>query len=189
MIILEGPDGAGKSTLAERILNHREGEIESRPDLSFPDRSPDALSKTVKERTYEAINYEIGRMSSGQGNPRLYDRLFFSELVYSRVFGRDCQFTPNQSRYITSMIGLNAMVIWCFPPAQLMVDNINRTPQHEGIVTRLQSIVYGYSEMIRLTPARWRFVYNYADGLDWQRLVPCIESYLDERARSANVSQ
>lgn len=70
-VIIEGPDGVGKSTLVRRLKEHY-GVDSIR--LSYRDPRNFQFYSHVMEKT-----------------DCVFDRLFFSEVVYSEVFSRQCQ--------------------------------------------------------------------------------------------------
>jgi hypothetical protein len=78
-VVLEGCDGAGKTTLAN-LLEERHGFT-----VIHSPRSPDSVDLSAR---YRSILRRRGRL--------VLDRSFVSELVYSQVFGRDSRLTVGQ---------------------------------------------------------------------------------------------
>jgi thymidylate kinase len=78
-VVLEGCDGAGKTTLAN-LLKERYGFT-----VIHSPRSPDGVDLSAR---YRSILRRHGRL--------VLDRSFVSELVYSQVFGRESRLTVGQ---------------------------------------------------------------------------------------------
>ena len=90
MIIIEGPDSTGKSTLANK------------------------LSPTPHHFTYESnyFRYIDVLMQESPGSLSVMDRWFLSETIYSRVLSRPIQFTPTEYRnMLLYTLALNPLVI------------------------------------------------------------------------------
>lgn len=105
MIIVEGPDAAGKSTLVGKL---------AREHSLVPVDSPGGPEGTVA-RAQRALARAVD--AEDHVRPFVYDRCYFSELVYSEAMGRECQFTPQQ-RWANERIlkALQIPVIFCLPP-------------------------------------------------------------------------
>lgn len=129
MIIVEGPDGAGKTTLIDNWLTDsamvdrfglpapfRDGERITKDRESFPD-----LGELLVNETLSALSYELPVMW-----PELvWDRLFISEVVYSHVLGRQCGFSLAQQSYVWRLLGsMHVLVIIVLPPLhELVLDD------------------------------------------------------------------
>lgn len=75
-IIIEGCDGVGKSTLVEKLKKHYK--VDS-IRLSYKDPKDYNFYSRILDKT-----------------DCIFDRSFLSELVYSPVFGRECQLTEDE---------------------------------------------------------------------------------------------
>jgi len=155
MIVLEGPDGGGKSTLLEKLRQvfpgheflHSGGPVRSSMDL-------------------------IARMSAS--HPRqVRDRHFcISEPIYGPLFGRPNFITNEVLRHF---IKQNPLVILCFAPNDEMPpqEGEHDTPEHvAGITKHRQAILDSYRQLAtrgglpyQLITYRWinfEFVRDYA---------------------------
>lgn len=74
LIILEGPDGAGKTTLAERLSNEIHGIVDVR-HCGQPERGP------IDEYIYPLMQY-----LPGYDDHIIYDRHYLGELVYGPLY-------------------------------------------------------------------------------------------------------
>lgn len=153
MIIIEGPDGAGKSTLVRHLksrFNMLEGE------RATADRN--LLWKVTRQDTYTALAEAV----RAHERPRIWDRLFFSELVYSPTMGRVCEFKPGEQDVIRRLIAaLGVPVIVCYPPLAVTVENTLRDDQMEGVKPNIEKIWRAYpNAMAGCSGARY---YDYTD--------------------------
>lgn len=100
LIILEGVDCAGKSTLANRIkeeLDYTPALYEAPPDsytTELRHSGPPALHP-LDEYVTPLLDYR-----PGQGKHIIYDRFHWGESVYPQVFGRESQMDPAIRLYI-----------------------------------------------------------------------------------------
>lgn len=138
MLIVEGPDGAGKSTLVN-TLKKELGLIVG--ERATKDR--DKLYKVTRQDTYTAL----GAAVKGDEPVRIWDRLFFSEMVYAPVVGRECEFSERESVFIRRV--MNAMgcpIIICMPPFEVVRKNVEGTHQMTGVAENLDKICAHYRE-------------------------------------------
>lgn len=92
MIILEGPDNAGKSTIAKKIEKdlNKKGVITKIKHFDTPDETFDFYDDYLKEM---------------EGNEfKIFDRFFYSELVYSELLGREARISKSTIRTIEDKI-------------------------------------------------------------------------------------
>jgi hypothetical protein len=138
LIVIEGADGSGKSTLVQQL--HKELGIDLSPEskLSKAERNDGSYrdSGSVRLRTYKALTREV----VGRKPPCLYDRLFFSELIYSSVYGRECAFTNGEQLHITrTMNACKVPVVFCRPPWEEVDKHVLAD---EGETTGKNALVY-----------------------------------------------
>lgn len=145
MLVVEGPDGAGKTVLIGKIL-------QSFPKLSMPaviDRSQ-LPNVNVRERVYEAIAEEV----RGWKPPQVHDRLFYSELVYGPILRGSCKFAQPEKRWIaTQLLMTETVVIICLPPLSVVKLNIlsaiNEDPKAHipGVQEKMDDIYRSYERL------------------------------------------
>lgn len=80
--ILEGPRGAGKSTVAQMMRHKIEGSTLINP-TGFKEDGDEGLAKS--EAYYEAWSLFLSSIQSVDQH-LIFDRFFFSEIVYSRLY-------------------------------------------------------------------------------------------------------
>jgi hypothetical protein len=186
VIIVEGPDGAGKSTLVKELQ-------EVFPSLAIGERGVDDRDKlweVTRPDTYRAICEALT-----SEKPHIWDRLFWSEFAYWEITSRECQFTARDEHLIPQLVAaIGAPVIWCMPPRDIVKVNVDREKQMSGVAENIDHIydVYeGMSNNATLMP-RGLNITSYDYTSPWaserrQRIIGRIEAYLLER-RPACVS-
>lgn len=146
MIVVEGPDGAGKTTLAAHLSEtlgvplsaHSRLTDVQRNDPSY--RSPDE----VRLRTYDGLL----RAVKGDEDAEIHDRFLYSELVYSEVYGREPCFGFYESRHISRvLLALECPVIFCLPPLEVIQSKMLPDDHMEGAYQRIAQIHGTYSLM------------------------------------------
>ena len=85
MILVEGPDGAGKTKLSKMIAEHFDLERVA------PQKGGQMPVVPVRNRVYRAL----GKAVQGHKPAKVYDRLYFSELVYGSVLRGTTDFAGN----------------------------------------------------------------------------------------------
>jgi len=113
LIIVEGPDGAGKTTLA--------GELESRISTSVDilHRGP-PTSHPLDEYEMPLLNYR-----PGYGDTIICDRWHWGECVYPSVFGRPTRMDAAAFRHIELfLLSRGAVVVLLDPEAEVLRDRL-----------------------------------------------------------------
>lgn len=136
LIILEGPDGAGKTTLARALAEHYGAKL-VRHDAQ-PERK-------------EMFPYFIRslRDAAATRKPVIFDRCWLSEPIYGRVLRDGADRVGLHRRALNRVaLGLNALLVICLPPLDTVLTNFRATrdqqlPQRDEQVTQLHKL---YSE-------------------------------------------
>lgn len=132
MIIVEGPDGAGKTTLVNLLSKELGLQIGKR---GTADR--DKLWEVGRRDTYTAISDAVG----GHEPVRVWDRLYFSELIYAPVSGRTPEFSHREQFMIQRVIkALECPIILCMPPLEVVTENVMAAHQMEGVKDHITDI-------------------------------------------------
>jgi thymidylate kinase len=179
VIIVEGPDGGGKSTLVEGLcmeygLAVGERAVENR----------DLLYKVTRQDTYTAIALEIGGQLE---KPTIWDRLFWSEMVYADVVGRPVEFQPYEQDLIKKFLSSLAITIVCLPPKHTVLENVAAS-KHEmdGVKERAEVIYDRYRSLFQGYGGELLF-YDYtgeqamAGYRNYDKVITQIDRYIDLR--------
>jgi hypothetical protein len=136
-IIVEGPDGSGKSTLILALFKAFPGQLEMREGFKHSD-APNYLDWIIKELfpTEDPTKVPI------------HNRLFYSELVYGPIIRGELAVTPNQSSALKSFLRHEAFLIYCNLPYADLVKSATELPQMEGVMDNLRTIYHGYDDLM-----------------------------------------
>lgn len=143
MIIIEGPDNTGKSTLVAHLEQSCGLPTAPSSKLSKKERNSAEFrsQEAVRDRVWEAVYHMVG----GWEAPCLHDRLFFSELIYSHVYGRECAFNFYESRHICRLMqACHIPVIFCIPPFKVLMKEFLGAEQMEGLPEHIKDVYNGY---------------------------------------------
>jgi hypothetical protein len=153
LIIVEGPDGAGKSRLAAHLSKELSIPLSAHSRLTDVQRndpgyrSPDQ----VRERTYLGLIKAV----KGDEPAEIHDRFLYSELVYSEVYGRRPCFGFYESRHISRVLmALECPVIFCLPPLEIIQARMLPDEHMEGAYQRIAQIHATYSMLRRFMSRR-----------------------------------
>lgn len=141
MIILEGPDGGGKTTLLDR-LSKRFG-------LKQGPRASSSIDGPVNDL---CAWVDDDLLKWGSSPLRVYDRY---PLISEPVYGPICRgsvpdrMTQPWMRNRLNTFRSMSLVIWCIPPAKTVLDNIDDSSdnQMDGVVSYAPAIWSSYAVM------------------------------------------
>jgi hypothetical protein len=172
VIIVEGPDGSGKTTLAEQIASELDREYRRPP--------PEALDSTTGPASWLADWWE-GQLAL---HPRalahgVYDRTFYiSDPIYQQA-------QPDRkllvdgvhlARGISRLWSIEPVLIFCLPPIDVQLANV-----HAGGRERLAGV--SDEQLVKINNAYWStyawcaqalydnvMLYDYTEEGAWERL-------------------
>lgn len=175
MVILEGCDGTGKTTLAERLS----GDLGLRIGLRGT-QNRDDLWKVTKGDTYKALAHAV----EGYHLPFIWDRLGpFSDPIYAKVLGREDAFNVEELRHCFEIIKvLRCPVIVCHVPLDVAYENAMIGSQMRGVLPNFEQIHALYERMRDLV-LEWGhgYVYDYRVPSAYEDIKQHIETYLARR--------
>lgn len=181
MIIVEGPDGAGKTTLVTQI--EQDWEI---------NREPRAVSSEAKSLTPigEWIETEL---SKGFGM-RLYDRFgLISSPCYTMLDNRTMVWPltwPDWMRAQHRRIRkIDPVIIWCLPELNTIRANLKREDNSGGrILPHIEQIylsyVAAYGQMSALTSSQMIWDYEHPDTLHLTNLLRWAKARTEREANA-----
>lgn len=181
MVIIEGPDHSGKSTLIQHILEEFGNQVELSPaSHQGPHRNRPAFRDplAVHERVYGAILNEL----ASQGKVQIHDRLFFSELVYGEVLRGGSTFSWAESVHVNRLLtAISPPIVFCLPPLEVITNKIYGATHMEGVTDNITKIYEAYVALSALRNPRVT-LYDYTRGPAAKaRICRVIEGYIQRR--------
>lgn len=142
MIIVEGPDGSGKTTLVRELCKSfglKEG-IRAKGNR-------DKLWETTVSDTLKAIT----AAADYRAPVKVWDRMGnISDPIYAPVQHRVSPFAPHALIYLRSLLAaIQAPVILCLPPLETVLHNCDITEQHEWVKHSEARLWYDYRRALR----------------------------------------
>jgi len=141
-VVVEGPDGAGKTTLIQRILDAMPIKLHDRFSTSVGGPM-DSLAQRVSDDISTLFNPDP---------PYLYDRHpIISEPIYGPVIRGK---VPESFRSFSwtlarrGEVAHNCLVVLCLPSLGLVRDNVARNDQMPGVVEHIDEIWSRYNAMM-----------------------------------------
>lgn len=145
IIIVEGMDGTGKTTLIQQLAHRLE--VQPRKFVGSLGPSDDYRSVLVNRTISEITELEV---ASAEGRPikRLYDRFpLISEAVYGSVLrGHNCfggLYYPLRGR----LLALKTMIIYCRPDRDVIQTNVQQAPQMSGVPEHFRELLDAYDKL------------------------------------------
>lgn len=168
-IILEGPDGSGKTTLREHLVSQFHNLEVIRNERND---TQDFLTWWP-----EQLDREKGPMVP------LHDRFFYSELVYGPVIRGHVRATPELVRNVSWFLRSWSFLIYCRPPADVIRREVHREDQMEGVKTKLDRLIEEY-DLLMEAESDWyqnRFIrYDWTVKGALHNVTAAVENYLGE---------
>lgn len=181
MIIVEGPDGSGKTTLVHELCARLGLEQGQR---STADR--DRLHETTVADSYEAVHAAV----IGWRPPLIWDRMFYSDPIYAHIVrDEESRFGPRQVEYLHRLVlSMEAPVILCLPDLDVVRENVKKDHQLEGVVDNIDHIWQAYHNLMhRMSGHPGLIVYDYTVKGRIPEIVTQLRDYLDHRNRRSNL--
>ena len=168
MIVVEGPDGGGKTTLCNQLQRDFDLSIER------PQRGGEAPVVPVRNRVYRALSRSV----KGHQEARIYDRLYFSELVYGKVLRKHVEFSAFEQIFVTDVLrALKPVIVFCLPDFDNAQKNLVANPQLWGVEENYRKIYHEYE----LHNDDWGIHYDYERPNHYKRVTNAVAEYLQER--------
>lgn len=170
-IIVEGPDGSGKSTLVKRLSTQ----------LGCPigPRACTSQGGPVKQLGYWV---QEDLLSWDDKGTQVYDRYpFVSEYIYGPLIRGSINPTlANLSTDYFHYYKQNTIEVVCLPPLDIVRANVGQEEQMEGVVDQIDTLYSLYEGHVAMTKP---LVYNFTNSHAYSRLVQTILSTLLKERR------
>lgn len=173
MLILEGPDGGGKTTLLDKIVasglcNHYGG-------ASEVIHSPGPLRVGL-------YDWAIGKLASAH-DYTIFDRFpYFSESVYGPALRKMSLMTPTQFISLGEWLRKKEpLVIYCRPPLEVILESSRVEEQMAGVLNNLGTIVKGYDQSLIHWAGQFRtYQYDFTISDADERFFTALREYIRE---------
>lgn len=177
MLIVEGPDGAGKTTLIKDIVKQLQSWTTA---LSVKEpvkviKSPGPLGEGLFEWAVNALSRAI--------EPVVFDRFpLFSEIVYGPILRRKLLMNRTQFDELkTLLIDWNPLVVYCRPPTSTLTESSKTEEQMEGVLGNLKQIINNYDHHLLFWMRDFRvFHYDFTQPENKELLRVVIDTYVRE---------
>lgn len=171
-IIVEGPDGSGKSTLIETISRDM--------DIPMGPRFATSLGGPL-----DGLGYRVEREAATWNDKpvKIYDRHpLVSDYIYGPILrGGVDESLLALSQDLVNLIKRNTMLVLCLPPYEVVRDNVmaeESMGQLSGVAENIGDIYDMYSQL-EFHPQGWNIVlHDYTDS-QYLELRYDIEDYLE----------
>lgn len=166
IIIVEGMDGTGKTTLVQQLANRLE--VKPRKFVGSLGPGDDDYGWDLINRTKLEIAELETAFAKGRSVKRLYDRFpLISEAIYGSVLrGRNCfggLYYPLRSR----LLALKTVIIYCRPNREVIQNNVRQAPQMDGVLEHFRKLLDSYDKLfVELTESP---VNSYITVFDYTR--------------------
>ena len=175
MIIVEGPDGAGKSTLISRLQD----------DFPFP-----VAPRVVSKDTLSLVNlvHWVDQNLDMGLTPTIYDRhRLISEPIYGPVLRQTMEPGFDDMDWLFArqqeLRSLEPFVIFCLPPIEHVVYNVNLGDDNKVVQEHIRTIYWLYFH----AASAWgqpSWVWDYTKEHShsyYQNLIENIEDWLERK--------
>jgi Cdc6-like AAA superfamily ATPase len=160
VIILEGPDGSGKTTLSRKL-----SEIHNIP--------------VMKRDQQDAFLWTMAEMSSwALVGLRIYDRFpLVGEYIYGPIrrghVAPEFEMTYPPTVAMHTRFLQDCLIVYCRPPIETILGNVRETAQPTDIVRHIRRAITEYDGLFTHLP---HVMYDYTDGKP-EDLTPVIQQH------------
>lgn len=167
-IVVEGPDGAGKSTLIEGLL------------WKFPELTVvrnNAEDRQDFERWWPEV---LGRNHAFPEVP-IHDRFFYSELVYGPVIRGHVKVREALVKQVQTFLRSDSLLVYARPPYELIRESVARSTHMKGVVEHLYDLVSAYDVLFNYEASyygRRYYTYDYSSSVEPAAVLETVQGYL-----------
>lgn len=148
-LIIEGPDGAGKSTLIEKLVD--EFNLDRAPKFSRSLEGPNG-------GFIHQAQMDMAQVESMQGF--IYDRHpAISEPIYGPIIRRSDAYYALLPQFPRWKAAVNLVI--CLPPWNVATQNLGHNPQLAGVEEHYPLIYSAYEHFLTITPPSFCTLYDY----------------------------
>lgn len=167
LVILEGADGSGKTTLATRIRQEL-----GQYSLFLRTSGPPSI--------VEIANVCHWIDSHPASLPIIMDRYpIISEYVYGPIIRGKCKHALTLPKIASTL--RHAMIIYCRPSYEALREGVLREAQLEGVVLNHRDIVKAYDSLMSSLEGDGVYVKKYDYTTPGQRVISDIQTFIKGR--------
>lgn len=173
MLIVEGPDGGGKTTLIARLS---EG-------LSLP--VADRVVSKDAEAMVDLKAWVDSNLHSGF-QPVIYDRhRLISEPIYGPVLRKHMEPGFEDPHWLASrqrlLRKINPIIIWCLPPLEDVLKNVDGDADNFVISEHIETIYWLYFNAACTWPGNYSGIWDYTEREDpdpYETMLAFLKSWI-----------
>jgi hypothetical protein len=175
MIVVEGPDGAGKTTLVNRLHN----------DLDLP-VNPKVVDSSMKAQVdlRDWINQDLSKGF----RPLIFDRYpLISEAIYGPMTRHESRPGFDDFEWLrdkqTHLRIVHPIIIWCLPPIETVVSNVEFGDQPSKVVRNIRRVYWLYHFAAASWPKQHWAVWDYTSphaSASYTLMLASIETVLEK---------
>jgi hypothetical protein len=177
MIILEGPDGSGKTTLMQELVM----------DHGFKQRPRFSTHSGPLDNLYRRVYQDLEKVMSGTEECGVYDRhSLMSEYIYGQI-RPDSEINPDflwpGAADMVRALSSRCLLVLCLPPLHVVTENVLKedTEQMVGVRENIFRMYQAYQVMRIFWPSQNRLItYDYTSDLSRRTAISRINLHRAE---------
>jgi hypothetical protein len=177
MIIIEGPDGSGKTTLVHDLQRDTSLPLHPRfvnSDGTLTNGDANKPRSVLFDRAWhDACTLRQQPIS-------IYDRHpLVSEYVYGPIVRGELPegFESGKARDAVYTMATQSLVVLCRPPLRSLISSVMANKQMDGVIQRLGAIRAGYDILGTFWPEEM-FIYNRENPNAYERLLKAVQDHI-----------
>lgn len=158
MIIIEGMDNTGKTTLMEKVLKKY-------PHLK-PMRMDNAVTATVDE--YRKFVWNILILPVEETKDMIFDRFLFSEAIYGPIVRGGIRITAEEMMGALKLLRTHdPLIVYCRRTADEIRRTFDSREQMDGVADHIDELVDSYEDWMVKVPNVLPYDYDDRDCVDF----------------------